>query len=221
MNDMSLMIFAAGFGTRMGELTKELPKPMLPLNGKPIVDRAIEVGRNAGVRNIVSNVHYLEDQIRPHLVSHQVAVISEKPDILDTGGGLKAARHLLTSPTFTLNPDALWSGPNPLSVLERAWKQQFEALLLLVPLQRAVNREGPGDFELKGGQLKRGGDYVYTGAQIIRMETLDSETLPAFSLNRVWDKIAEKGALGGAIYPGEWIDIGTAENLAAAEEMTK
>ncbi len=194
---------------------------MLPLNGKPMVDGAIQIGRDAGVSKIVANVHYLAYKIRPHLEAHNVTVLTESAEILDTGGGLKAARHFLTSPTFTLNPDMLWRGPNPLSVLADAWPQDAEALLLLVPLDRAINRNGPGDFDLSDGHLTRGGDYVYTGAQIIRTERLAEEPSTVFSLNQTWDKMAKTNGLRGVVYPGEWIDIGTAENLLAAQEMAK
>ena len=213
------MNFAAGFGTRMGTLTKEVPKPMLPLNGTPIVDRAIQIGRDARVSKMVANVHYLAERIRPHLQSKGVTVLKEHPDILDTGGGLKAASDHLTSPTFTLNPDAVWNGPNPLDVLLQAWHPTDEALLLLVPVKSVVGRERHGDFDLAGRTIQRGGKYVYTGAQLIRTEVVKEEAKSVFSLNVSWDKMAERGKLCGIVYTGQWIDIGTEDNLKAAQNL--
>lgn len=217
MNGWSLMIFAAGLGTRMGALTRETPKPMLPLAGRPLIDHAVELGRAAGVGRIVANTHYLRDRIAPHLAALGVAESRETPCILDTGGGLRAAADMLSSPTFTLNPDVAWEGPNPLAVLGDAWHEDMAALLLVVPSARAEARAGGGDFMLSGGRLARGGDWVYTGAQIIRTECLRDVPDAVFSLNRVWDALAREGALCGVEYPGVWFDAGTPEGLARAE----
>ena len=124
------MIFAAGFGTRMGELTRSTPKPMLPLAGRPMIDHAIDLVRNAGIVRVVANTHYLADQIEPHLVRRDVVAVRETPEILETGGGLKAALpHLGADPVVTLNPDAAWTGSNPISTLLNAWRPEMSALL--------------------------------------------------------------------------------------------
>ena len=219
MTGMSLMIFAAGFGTRMGALTKTMPKPMLPLGGAPMIDRTIALGKAAGVSKIVANTHYLHDRIAPHLARMGVTVLREEPSILDTGGGLKAARTGLTSPTFTANPDVFWRGPNPLTCLANAWDDGFDALLLVVPCVRTGDRIGSGDFGLEAGLLARGGDLVYTGAQLMRPEVLDDIGEATFSLNAAWDRLAHRGALRGVVYPGHWLDIGTPDGLAAANDL--
>ncbi len=205
----------------MGDLTEALPKPMLPIGGNPMIDRAIRIGREVNVSKIVANVHYLADKITPHLAVMGVEAVLETPDILDTGGGLKAASKHLTSPTFTLNPDVLWRGPNPLAHLQFAWREDDEALLLVVPRSRALNRDGAGDFELQNDRLIRRGDFVYAGAQLIRTETVADENKPVFSLNETWDKVASHGKLRGVVYPGHWMDIGTAEGLALAQNFVE
>lgn len=217
--DLSLMIFAAGFGTRMAELTNDLPKPMLPLSGRPMIDHAIDLARKAGVRSIVANTHYLSEIIEPHLIGLGVEFSREEPDILDTGGGLRAAGQRLLSPTFTMNPDAAWVGGNPLIELTNAWQDHMQALLLLVPSGRAQGRDGCGDFSVEGGRLIRGGPLIYTGAQIIRTTGLVDIPSKVFSLNEYWDKLAEAGDLYGTIYSGHWCDIGTPKGLKLAENM--
>lgn len=208
------MIFAAGFGTRMGAATKTTPKPMLPFNGRPMIDHAVDLAKAAGVTRIVSNTHYLPDRLEAHLADLGVQTLREEPDILDTGGGLKAARTLLASdPVFTLNPDSAWSGPNPLTLLRKAWRPEMRALLLLVPCEVAGRPDNTGDFDLIDGTLKRKGPFLYTGAQILRTEGLDAIREPVFSLNRYWDHLAEGGPIHGCIYPGLWRDIGTADGL--------
>ena len=112
------MIFAAGFGTRMGALTAERPKPMLEIAGRRMIDRAIDIGEAAGCRPIVANTHYLADAISPVIAARGVDVSHEAPEILDTGGGLKAALPRLgAGRVATLNPDVAWSGPNPIRLL--------------------------------------------------------------------------------------------------------
>lgn len=216
----SAMIFAAGFGTRMGILTRDLPKPMLPLAGRPMIDHAVDLVREAGIGRIVANTHYLADRIAPHLRSMGLVVSSEHPRILDTGGGLKAALpHLGTGPVVTLNPDAAWDGPNPIGALLDAWRPGMQALMMLVPVKRAGTTRKTGDFSLENGRIRRNGPYLYTGAQIIRTDRLAEIPDPVFSLNRYWDLLAETGPVHGIVHAGGWCDIGHPEGLSQAERM--
>ena len=214
------VIFAAGFGTRMGALTKDTPKPMVPLAGRPMIDYTIDLLKDAGISRIVANTHYLQDKIEPHLMENGIEVSAEQPDILDTGGGLKAARALLDGDVvITINPDALWLGPNPIELLLKAWHPSMQALLMLVPLPKAVTTRETGDFSLEHGGIQRKGEFIYTGAQIIRTTDLDRIEQDFFSLNRYWDLLAAKGSLNGIAYDWTWCDIGTPEGLAGAERL--
>ena len=215
---VTLLIFAAGFGTRMEDLTCEIPKPMLPLRGKPMIDHAIEIAKSAGLETVFANTHYLHDRLAPHLAAANITALHETPTILDTGAGLKAASDRLTSPTLTLNPDCDWYGPNPLTHLIESWDDNLQSLLLVVPQSRAINREAPGDFTLTDTRLTRGGDMVYTGAQLIRTERLKAISDPVFSLNRYWDDLERSNDLHGVVYPGRWVDIGTKQALIRANE---
>lgn len=218
---MPLMIFAAGRGTRMGALTAERPKPMIEVAGRPLIDHAIALGRDAGARPIVANTHYLRERIEPHLVRQGIVVSPEAPDILDTGGGLVHALPLLGGGlVFTLNSDVVWTGPNPLRRLAAAWRQGMGALLVCIPLSRAHGRNGGGDFSRDAaGHLTRGGDLVYTGAQIIDPAILDRETAPVFSLSTVWTRLAESGRLYGIVHEGDWADVGHANGISVAEAL--
>jgi hypothetical protein len=122
---LPLMLFAAGFGTRMGALTATRPKPLVPVL-RPAADRP---GAGSGARGgggpVVANTHYLGQMIADHLAGSGVAISHEPGPILETGGGLKQALPLLGAaqggPVMTLNPDAVWRGPNPLALLQAAW----------------------------------------------------------------------------------------------------
>lgn len=223
---LPLMIFAAGFGTRMGPLTRDRPKPLLPVAGVTLLDRALALGRAAGARPVVVNTHYLAGQVAAHLAGADDVAVSHEPEILETGGGLGAALPLLgPGPVATLNPDGIWTGPNPLSTLAAAWDaERMEALLLLAPRRATRAHAGPGDFALSAdGRIARARGapeaLVYTGAQILRTEGLAEISGPAFSLNRLWDAMAARGTLFGVLHPGLWADVGTPAGLAAAEAL--
>lgn len=218
----ALMLFAAGYGTRMGALTKSRPKPLIEVAGKPLIDHAIAQARGAGVTTIVANTHYLHDQIEDHLADTGIAVSHEHPDILDTGGGLKAARGLLTAQSvFTLNTDAVWHGPNPLTLLRKAWDPvRMDCLLLGVAPENTRGHSGDGDFSITPqGHVERGPGLTYTGAQILRMDLFDKIPEAAFSLNLLWDKLIGSDRIAMIPYPGLWCDVGHPAGIGAAEAM--
>lgn len=217
----ALMLFAAGFGTRMGNLTKDRPKPLIEVAGRALLDHALDVAADADVTRIAVNAHYKAEQIAAHLAGRNILVSYEVPDILDTGGGLRAAMPLLkTSPVFTMNTDAIWRGPNPLTLLAQAWRDDMDALLLCLPPAQAIGHAGTGDFVLGAdGRATRGQGLIYSGAQIIRTEVLNDMPGGAFSLNRVWDRMLADGRLYGISYAGKWCDVGHPGGIALAEDM--
>ena len=216
----TVMIFAAGFGTRMGGLVEAVPKPLLQVAGRTLLDRTIDLAASAGVSRHVVNAHYLADKIVEHLAGRDIAVRVERPDILDTGGGLKAALPELRAETvFTANSDMIWGGPNPYASLP-ALDDDTDACLLVVPSERAIGRKGPGDFTLGAdGRINRGGAYVYTGLQIIRTGRVAEMADRVFSLNDVWDRLIAEDRLRAVEYPGHWVDVGRPEGLALAETV--
>lgn len=220
---LPLMIFAAGRGTRMGALGADRPKALLPIAGRPLLDHALGVARSAQASPIVINTHHHGEQIVAHLKGAPDIILSHEPDLLETGGGLKAARPLLgPGPAFTLNADAVWKGPNPFAQLAAAFAPaEMDALLLLVPTSAAL-ASGPGDFFLEGGKLRRRGagataPFIYTGAQIIRPDLAEQVQGRSFSMNIIWDHIIASGRAYGLVMQGGWRDVGTPEALAAAE----
>ena len=223
----TLMLFAAGKGTRMAPLTDTTPKPLIPVAGRALLDHALDLARAGGARRIVVNIHHLGDQIARHLAGSDVLVSDETDLLLETGGGLRHALPLLGpdtrsgGPVVTLNSDAVWTGPNPVSALRDAWDgDRMDALLMLVPLDRARGRIGGGDFALDGdGRISRGGDLVYTGCQIIRTEGLAGIPEQVVSLNLLWDRLLARGRGCGMGHPGNWGDVGRPDCIALAETM--
>jgi N-acetyl-alpha-D-muramate 1-phosphate uridylyltransferase len=220
-----LMIFAAGFGTRMGELTRDRPKPLIPVAGRPLIDHALQAGARAGVSRIVVNTHYKADQIAAHLADRDILISHEAGTILDTGGGLKAALPMLgEGPVAVLNSDGIWTGANPLAQLAAAWDpDRMEALLLLLPLVRTLAHGPKGDFRLgPDGRISRGAggeDHVYIGAQILKTGRIAATSDAVFGLNRTWTEMIAAGTAFGLVHDGGWCDVGHAEGIAEAERL--
>lgn len=219
------MLFAAGFGTRMGMLTTNQPKPLIPVAGKALLDHALDLADAAGVTRTAINLHYLGDQIATHVSARNVALSWERPHILETGGGLRAALPLLgQGPVLTLNTDAVWTGANPLTQLMATWDaDKMDALLLLLPVGQALGHQGSGDFTLApDGRISRANGAVgtvYLGAMIVQTAAVLAITEPAFSMNRVWDTLIAAGRAYGCLHDGGWCDVGSPEGIQSAETL--
>lgn len=220
MNPLPVLLFAAGFGTRMGPLTREKPKPMVKVAGLPLIDHALNLLTEANTAKVV-NLHYKAEILRDHLAGRDIQFSDESDAILETGGGLRRALPLLgKSVVATLNTDAIWQGVNPIETLMNAWRPEMEALLLTVPKDRAIGHKGAGDFIADtNGRLTRGAGEIYTGLQIVRTDDLVNIPEDAFSMNVLWNRIAERGGLYGASFSGRWCDVGQPESIALAEQM--
>jgi N-acetyl-alpha-D-muramate 1-phosphate uridylyltransferase len=222
-----LMIFAAGFGTRMGHLTADRPKPLIPVAGQALIDHALAKAREVSAKRIVVNTHYRADQMADHLANSGVQISHEADQILETGGGLKAALPLLgPGPIAVLNSDGIWTGANPLSQLATAWDPaRMEALLLLLPADRSLGHQAKGDFRLDPqGRISRGQgdeDMVYIGASIIDPVRLTQIGDKVFSLNQPWNQMIAAGTAYGLVHQGGWCDVGHPEGIALAEALLK
>lgn len=220
-----LMVFAAGFGTRMGALTSDRPKPLIPVAGRALIDHALEIGAQAGVARMVVNTHYRADQMAAHLAGRGISISHEADRILETGGGLKAALPLLgEGPVAILNSDGIWTGTNPLAQLVHAWDpDRMEALLLLLPLHRTLAHGPRGDFRLAAdGKISRGQggeDHVYIGAQILNPARIAAIPDNVFSLNLPWTAMIAAGTAYGLVHDGAWCDVGHPEGIAEAERL--
>jgi len=218
----ALMLFAAGFGTRMRELTRDRPKPLIEVAGKPLIDHALDLAEAAGIAHVVVNTHYLGPQIAAHLAGRSITISDESGEILETGGGLRKALPLLGhGPVLTLNTDAVWTGANVITELLAAWDPaRMSSLLALTPCDHATGHPGTGDFSLSAeGRITRGEGYVYTGAQILNPAGIETFSETAFSLNLLWNRQISEGRAFGMIHHGGWCDVGRPESITLAEAM--
>ena len=224
------MILAAGLGKRMRPLSAITPKPLLPVAGEALIDRALAALVRSNVPRAVVNVHYLADLVEVHVTQHKdisVEISDERDALLETGGGVaKALPKLGEDAFYLLNSDSFWmegSIPN-LDLLAQHWKDdEMDALLLLAPTVNAVGYNGRGDFLLDPyGRLRRRkaheiSPYVYSGAAIMHPRLFEGAPKAAHSLNTEFDQAIEKGRLFGLIMDGQWIHVGTPKAIPQAE----
>jgi MurNAc alpha-1-phosphate uridylyltransferase len=226
----SAMVLAAGLGTRMRPLTDTLPKPLVPVGGKPLIDHVLDRLAAVGVETAVVNVHYCADQIEQHLKPRRVPKIvisDEREAILGTGGGVAKSLPLLgPAPFFHVNSDTLWiDGVKAnFECLAEAFKpKSMDALLLLAPTAGSVGYAGPGDFAMApDGKLRRRQErevvpFVYAGLAILSPALFKDAPAGAFALTRLFDRAIEQERLFGLRLEGVWMHIGTPEAVAAAE----
>ncbi len=229
------MVLAAGLGTRMRAVSETIPKPLVPLAGKPLLAHALESLERAGVGEVVVNTHHLAEQIEDFLAGRAARPgaprirISREEERLETGGGVRRALRWLGDDAFyVMNSDAVIAerGTPALARLAGAWEgEAMDALLLLCPLTCALGCGGAGDFFQGGdGRLARRGTaarapYVFTGVQLLHPRLFADAPAGAYSLNRHYDEAMGAGRLFGVVHRGHMLHVGSPEGLAAAERF--
>lgn len=223
------MILAAGLGARMRPLTDTVPKPMIEVDGRPLIDYALDRLIEAGVGEVVVNLHHLADKIEAHLEARKEPKIrfSREPERLETGGGVANALPMLGGdPFYVVNSDAFWlNGPSDtLGRMASAWDDgRMDGLLLLHSTVDAYGYRGVGDFCAdEKGQLTRRPEsevspWLFTGIQILHPRLFGGAPAGAFSLNVLYDKAIEAERLYGIVHDGEWFHVGTKAGLESAE----
>lgn len=228
------MVLGAGKGERMRPLTLRVPKPLVELAGRPLVDHVLDRLAAAGVDTAIVNVHYLADLLEERLkrrdgTKPEIVVSDERAVLLDTGGGAKLALDLLGSgPFFIHNADTVWTeGPKPaLTRMLSLWDPEImDCLLLLAPLSSSLGYSGKGDFAMTpDGRLTRRGErqvvpFAFAGVSLCDARLFADSPEGAFSLNILWDRALAKGRLYGIRLDGRWMHVGTPEALAEAESF--
>jgi MurNAc alpha-1-phosphate uridylyltransferase len=223
------MVMAAGYGKRLRPLTDTVPKPMVKVLGRPMIDVVLDRLAAAGVARAVINLHHLGAVIREHLKARKdiEIVYSEEPEILETGGGTKRALPLLgPDPFFVVNAKIIWLNgrEDALHRLARAWDpDRMDSLLLLQATVTAIGYDGKGDFLLDPeGRLKRRPEwevapFLYSGINITHPRLFEASPDGAFSVNVLWDRAIEQGRLHGIRHDGEWYHVSTPQHLREVE----
>ena len=228
------MVLAAGLGERMRPLTLRLPKPLVPLAGRPLIDHVLDRLAAARVKTAIVNVHYLPEQLEAHLAARkgtppEILVSDERGVLLDTGGGVKKALPLLGhGPFFVHNADSVWSeGATPaLSRMLRLWNpEEMDCLLLLAPIATSIGYAARGDFSMApDGRLARRAEgevvpFAFAGVSLCDERLFKDAPEGKFSLNLLWDRALAPGKLYGMRMDGRWMHVGSPEALAEAESL--
>ncbi len=225
------MVLAAGLGTRMRPLTDTLPKPLLTLGGKSLLDYAIDRLDEVGVRTVIVNAFWQADRLAEHLAAREPPprlILQREDPPLETGGAVKLALPVLGSdPCYVVNGDAFWlDGPRPaLDRMAQAFDDDVDGVLLVHRTFQVHAEVGFGDFALdKWGMLRRRAEreivpYIYAGLQLIRPSLLDGAPEGRFSMNLAWDRAIAAGRLRAVVHDGLWFHLSTPADLEEAEEI--
>lgn len=231
-------LFAAGYGKRMLPLTLEVPKPMVKVAGKMIIEHALDNLHAAGIDNVIVNTHHLADVIHPWLeqrakkIAPHIRISHEKNRLLDTAGGIVQALPMLgKKPFFTINGDIIWhdnlGGKSIFAQMCEHWDPNtMDILMMLCPKEKAIGYEGKGDFSLnKENSIMRLEDdnpYVYGGIQLIKPSLFKGLPLEPLSLREIYkERTKENNAcyrMAGLVYDGHWLHVGTVADIAKAEK---
>ena len=224
------MVFAAGLGTRMRPITDSLPKPLVRVVGKALIDHILDSLAAAGVARAVVNVHHLPNQIETHLKSRaapEIIISDERAKLLDQGGGIKKALPWLGEKPFIIcNTDAFWveGASSNLERLARAWDpEKMDALLLVASTTTSVGVDWRGDFTMDPmGKLARRGEtevapFVYSGVGLIKPDFFRDDPRDVFGLSAIFFDLAKAGRLHGVRLDGLWLHVGTPEAIVEAE----
>jgi N-acetyl-alpha-D-muramate 1-phosphate uridylyltransferase len=224
------IVLAAGLGTRIRAHTDKVPKPLVEVSGKALIDYALDRLAEAGVEQTVVNLHYMADALEAHLRQRKtprIVLSDERKELLGTGGGVvKALGHLGDVPFFYMNSDTLWiDGVKPnLQRLAQAFDPAaMDALLLLAPTTTSIGYEARGDFAMSAdGRLRRRPErevvpFAYASAALLSPALFKDAPKGPFPLTVLFDRAAEQGRLHGLRIDGIWMHVGTPEAVSEAE----
>jgi MurNAc alpha-1-phosphate uridylyltransferase len=224
------MVLAAGFGIRMRPLTDNMPKPLVQVAGKALLDHVLDRLAEAGVERAVVNVHHFAEQMIAHLAKRtrpQIVISDERGLLLGTGGGVnKALPELGDAPFFHINADTIWIDgvtPNLVRLAEAFDPAAMDAALLLAPTAGSIGYAGRGDFAMSAdGTLRARAErelapFVYAGAAIFSPALFANAPQGDFPLNALFSRAAATGRLSGLRLEGLWMHVGTPQAIPAAE----
>jgi len=218
-------ILCAGFGTRMRPLTDTMPKPMVAIHGKPMVDHVLDSFAAQGLKRAVINTHYLGDVLKDHLKSRSdIAItLSHEENILDTGSGIVNALPLLEDGAFFVSSGDSYLQDAPsepaLSRMQKAWDvDKMDILILLQPTKKMTLTQGIGDYDLgedgrASRSLNQSGAYMFTSLRINAPHIFDGAPSGPFSYLQLLDEAQSRGRLYGIVHDGDWHHISTPDDV--------
>ena len=226
----SAMVLAAGYGTRLKPLTDRMPKPLVPVAGKPMIEYALDHLRAYGIAEVIINVSHLKEQLTAYLAQARglTIKISEETEPLETGGGLKHALPLLgDAPIFTINSDIIWRDENEsaLDRLTRHWDDtKMDVLLLVQSRAKAIGYEQGEDhlFITPGNTIgwnTQEAPYIIAGIGILHPRILADAPDGKFSVKILWHRALAQNRLFCLPHQGQWFQTGTPADIRQVEKQ--
>jgi Nucleoside-diphosphate-sugar pyrophosphorylase involved in lipopolysaccharide biosynthesis/translation initiation factor 2B, gamma/epsilon subunits (eIF-2Bgamma/eIF-2Bepsilon) len=201
------LILCAGFGKRLNPLTLETPKPLIKLKNVAVLETCINLIESLGIKEIILNTFYLEDQIhnflRDKIFKSKIKIVEDGKNILNTGGGIKnMLHHTSEDDVLIFNPDTIWKKNYSEEIIEMEdvyFSKQIKNILLLVNKKLSFDKNLHGDFDLKNNLISKNNDkkFIYTGCQILNKKLLSDYKVENFSITNVWNNLIEKKSLYG------------------------
>jgi len=224
------MVLAAGYGTRLLPLTGRMPKPLVPVAGKPMIEYALDRLVAYGIEEVIVNVSHHKAQLVEYLAGIKSLrfKISEEPEPLETGGGLKKALPLLGSePIFTINSDIIWidEGPGALERLAQTWDDaKMDFLLLAQSKAKAVGHDKGEDHlfikrENTIGWNDADAPYIIAGIGILHPRVLANAPDGKFTVKILWHEAMKQNRLMCLPHHGKWFQTGTIGDIEKAEKL--
>lgn len=235
---MKAMVFAAGQGQRLRPITEKLPKALVPVTGRPMIEYPLLLLRHYGIREVIINLHYLGEKIEERLQDGKnlglKITYSKEEKLLDTGGGLLQAKSFLENDSFiVVNSDVIIDLPLA-ELLAQHRRHRATATLVLRPdpdadrygaieisndlrIQKFLGHSAPAIGSV--GALTK---LMFTGVQVLEpriFDYLQDENTTAFSLTKATypRMLIRSEMLYGFPFEGYWQDLGTAERVREAE----
>ena len=220
MNIHTGMILAAGYGKRLRPITKKIPKPLLKVKDKLLLEYAIEILFKVGVNKIYINTHYknklIKNFIKKKYINENIILIHE-PILLDTGGAVKnVIRMFKIKSLIILNSDIYWNNStykDLKKLINTHLKNKYKCTLLLSRLKSSYGiKTTKGDFLKSGTTIMRNNvknkGFIYAGAQVIDADILKIFKQKIFSFNLIWDYLINKKELGSTLMQSKWFHLG-------------
>lgn len=232
------MILAAGLGKRMRSHNSRVPKPLVEVCGKPLIDWSLDLVADSGIEEVIINTCYMADMLEEHLRKRNtphITISREEGDPLETGGGIAKALPLLgNEPFFVLNSDVI-SLNGPCSLLHRMaqrWDEsEMDGLLLMAGAANSSGYYGRGDFSMSpSGILRRRREwetvpFVFAGIQLLHPRIFAHAPQGAFSMNVLYNKDINPDRtlprFRGIAHDGLWLHVGDGPGKAEAEKRLR
>ncbi len=201
------LILCAGYGKRLNPLTLDTPKPLLQLNDKTMLERCINLIKKLGIKKILINTFYLDQQIFDFIQNKDflidIQLVKDGKEILNTGGGiLNMINHSKDKDFLIFNPDTLWNEKyiDEINKMQNFYfSNKLSNILLVINKKLSFDNDLKGDFKFNENILKKNDpqNFIFTGCQILNKNLFSKYEISSFPISEIWNELLKKNNLNG------------------------